>query len=49
MIDVSDILGAGWYLLDVRAHYPNAEPELVEEGQLLTMHVPTGAFPQRIP
>jgi Bacterial protein of unknown function (DUF839) len=46
VIDVSDILGQGWYLLDVQAHYPNADPELVEGGQLLAMHVPPGKFPQ---
>ena len=44
-IDASDILGAGWYLLDVQAHY--ALPgELVEGGQLLALHVPPGKFPQ---
>ncbi len=43
VIDVSAILGSGWYLLDVQAHYPNG-PELVEGGQLLAMHVPPGKF-----
>jgi hypothetical protein len=37
VIDVSNILGEGTYLLDVQAHYPNANPELVEGGQLLLM------------
>jgi Bacterial protein of unknown function (DUF839) len=46
VIDISDILGQGWYLLDVQAHYPNADAELVEGGQLLAMHVPPGKFPQ---
>ena len=43
VIDVSAILGSGWYLLDVQAHYPNG-PELVEGGQLLAMHIPAGKF-----
>jgi hypothetical protein len=37
VIDVSNILGEGLYLLDVQAHYPNANPALVEGGQLLLM------------
>jgi hypothetical protein len=44
VIDVSDILGEGWYLLDFQAHYPNSDPELVEGGQLLAMHVPPRRF-----
>src|SRR5439155_12370215 len=40
VIDASSILGTGWYLLDVQAHYPIADPELVEGGQLLAMRVP---------
>ncbi len=36
IIDVSHILGDGWFLLDVQAHYPIAG-ELVEGGQLLAM------------
>jgi hypothetical protein len=40
VIDVSDILGEGWYLLDFQAHYTNDDPELVEGGQLLAMHLP---------
>ena len=42
VIDVSDLLGQGWYLLDFQAHYPNPDTELVEGGQLLAMHVPPG-------
>jgi serralysin len=42
VIDVSDVLGEGTYLLDVQAHYPNANPALVEGGQLLLMR--TGAI-----
>jgi hypothetical protein len=41
IIDVSSILGEGWYLLDVQAHYSIAG-ELVEGGQLLALHVPPG-------
>ena len=49
VIDVSDILGEGWYLFDVQAHYTTADPELVEGGQLLAMHTPPGKFPKRNP
>lgn len=38
ILDVSDILGTGWYLLDVQAHYA-ISGELVEGGQLLAMHI----------
>ena len=41
IIDVSSILGEGWYLLDVQAHYSIAG-ELVEGGQLLALHIPPG-------
>jgi secreted PhoX family phosphatase len=46
VINASSILGEGWYLLDVQAHYPIAG-ELVEGGQLLAMHVPPGKFPKK--
>ena len=36
-------LGAGWYLLDVQAHYPIAG-ELVQGGQLLALQIPPGKF-----
>jgi hypothetical protein len=42
IIDVSHILGRGWFLLDVQAHYLHPDAELVEGGQLLAMHVPQG-------
>jgi hypothetical protein len=42
VIDVSAILGSGWYLLDVQAHYNPGDAELVEGGQLLAMHIPPG-------
>ncbi len=41
IIDVSSILGEGWFLLDVQAHYDTDE-ELVEGGQLLALHYPPG-------
>jgi hypothetical protein len=40
IIDVGDILGEGWFLGDVQAHY--AIPgELVEGGQLFALYVPS--------
>jgi hypothetical protein len=41
VVDVSDILGEGWFLLDVQAHYPS-DTELVEGGQLLALRYPPG-------
>lgn len=40
IVDAEKILGKGWYLLDVQAHYPHPDPELVEGGQLLALYVP---------
>ena len=43
IIPMDDILGEGWYLLDVQAHYPTTgDPELVEGGQLLGLHFAPG-------
>ncbi len=39
IIDMSDILGEGWFLLDVQAPY-TTDTELVAGGQLLALHVP---------
>lgn len=39
IIDVSDILGADTYLLDVQAHVAVPDPELVEDGQFLSMTI----------
>jgi hypothetical protein len=39
IIDAEDILGKGWFLLDVQAHKANPDTELVEYGQLLAMFV----------
>jgi hypothetical protein len=41
IIPVSDILGDGWFLTVVQAHYPT-DAELVEGGQLLLLHFPPG-------
>ena len=40
IIDASDILGNGWYLMVDQVHLKSADPELVEGGQLLAMYVP---------
>lgn len=42
IIDVSSILGEGWFLLDVQAHYNVGDADLVEGGQLLALHIPPG-------
>lgn len=39
IIDASRILGRGWFLLDVQAHYTHPDPTLVQGGQLLAMYV----------
>ena len=39
IIDASSILGDGWFLLDVQAHYPIGG-EVVEGGQLLALYNP---------
>jgi hypothetical protein len=39
VIPVFDILGAGWFLLDVQAHY-DTDAELAEGGQLLALRLP---------
>jgi Bacterial protein of unknown function (DUF839)/Domain of unknown function (DUF4114) len=43
MTDVQSILGAGWFLADAQAHYPNADKSLVEGGQLFAIYNPTTA------
>jgi hypothetical protein len=42
IIDADDILGEGWFLLDVQAPHSVAIPALVAGGQLLALHVPPG-------
>jgi hypothetical protein len=39
IIDAANILGEGWFLLDVQAHTSAGDSELVELGQLLAMYV----------
>jgi hypothetical protein len=41
IIDAEEILGRGWYLFDAQVHRTNPDPELVEYGQLLALHVPS--------
>jgi hypothetical protein len=43
ILPMDDILGEGWYLLDVQAHYSAGDTELVEGGQLLGLHLAPGA------
>jgi len=39
IIDAADILGPGWFLLDVQAHKASTDTELVEGGQLLALFI----------
>jgi hypothetical protein len=39
LIDAEETLGKGWFLLDVQVHKANADPALVEMGQLLALYV----------
>jgi hypothetical protein len=39
IVDASDILGPGWFLLDVQGHYAT-DSELVEGGQLMALYDP---------
>jgi hypothetical protein len=43
IIDVADILGTGWFLADVQAHYNIGDAELVEGGQLYAFFDPATA------
>jgi hypothetical protein len=47
IIDAQDILGPGWFLLDVQAHY-NLDGELVQGGQLLALYNPSTAQAYRV-
>ena len=42
IVPLDDILGRGKYLLVSQVHLAHPDPELVEYGQLLVMHVPPG-------
>lgn len=55
IIDASDLLGPGWFLLTSQGHLsaapsPAPSAEVVEYGQLLALHVPLplGATPSRV-
>jgi hypothetical protein len=39
IIDAANILGEGWFLLDVQSHKVSGDPELVEGGQLLALWI----------
>ena len=39
IIDAEDIIGKGWFLLDVQVHKASLDLELVEGGQLLALYV----------
>ncbi|MGC4087140.1 MAG: hypothetical protein QM756_04395 [Polyangiaceae bacterium] len=39
IVDASDVIGPGWFLVDVQAHYAT-DSELVEGGQLLAIYDP---------
>jgi hypothetical protein len=41
IIDVSEILGDGMFLIDDQAHYGFGDPAIVEGGQLLAVHIPS--------
>jgi hypothetical protein len=41
IIDAAEILGPGWFIFNVESHASVPDPELVQGGQLLAMHVPT--------
>jgi len=43
IIDARDLLGPGWFLLTVQAHYSPGDAELVQGGQLLTLFSPLSA------
>jgi hypothetical protein len=39
IIDAHDVVGPRWFLFDAQIHRADADPELVQGGQLLAMHV----------
>ncbi len=43
IIDATEVLGAGWFLLNVQAHYSHEDPELVQGGQLVALFNPDSA------
>lgn len=47
VIDVSNILGSGWFLLTLQAHYNIGDVELDEDGQLMALYSHASA-PERM-
>lgn len=39
VVDAEDILGKGWFLLDMQVHKASTDPELVEGGQLMALYI----------
>lgn len=39
VVEAFDLLGEGWYFINVQAHYDIGDPELVEGGQLLALYI----------
>ena len=39
IIDAKSTIAPRWFLLDAQVHKANPDPELVEEGQMLALHV----------
>jgi len=39
IIDAEDILGKGWFLLDMQVHKASTDAELIEGGQLLALYI----------
>lgn len=39
VVDASNIIGPGWYVLASQAHKASSDPELVEPGQLLGLYI----------
>lgn len=48
IIDASDVIGPGWFLLDVQVARDPGDPELVDGGQLLALYDPA-ADPSAVP
>ena len=43
IVNASDVLGPGWFLLNVQVHKSNPDAELVQEGQFLALFDPKSA------
>lgn len=40
VFDATDLLGSGWFFINVQAHAPHPDPALVQHGQILAMFNP---------